>query len=118
MKSEFTCTEDTVHIAHGFLSSVTGLLLAGVGHVTDPPDSQKNFLVCDSKTEKQAIEQAFNSFTRERKDIGIVLINQHVRGSGMIECGRSSDGWTACGTNTRHSRQVSRCIPSGAGDPE
>ncbi|OAL27598.1 V-type proton ATPase subunit F [Fonsecaea multimorphosa] len=58
--------------------SVTGLLLAGIGHITDPPDSQKNFLVCDSKTEKTQIEQAFNRFTKERKDIGIVLINQHV----------------------------------------
>jgi vacuolar-type H+-ATPase subunit F/Vma7 len=59
-------------------SSVTGLLLAGVGHVTDPPDSQKNFLVCDAKTEKSQIEQTFARFTKERKDIGIVLINQHV----------------------------------------
>ncbi|KIY01013.1 V-type proton ATPase subunit F [Fonsecaea multimorphosa CBS 102226] len=58
--------------------SVTGLLLAGIGHITDPPDSQKNFLVCDSKTEKTQIEQAFNRFTKERKDIGIVLINQHL----------------------------------------
>lgn len=59
-------------------SSVTGLLLAGIGHVTDPPDAQKNFLVCDSKTERPQIEQAFNRFTKERKDIGILLINQHV----------------------------------------
>lgn len=60
-------------------SSVTGLLLAGIGHVTNPPDSQRNFLICDNKTEKQQIEDAFNRFTKERKDIGIVLINQHVR---------------------------------------
>ncbi|ORY65239.1 ATPase, V1 complex, subunit F [Pseudomassariella vexata] len=58
--------------------SVTGLLLAGIGHVTNPPDSQKNFLVVDSKTETSAIEAAFDSFTTERKDIGIVLINQHI----------------------------------------
>ncbi|TRX99004.1 hypothetical protein FHL15_000346 [Xylaria flabelliformis] len=58
--------------------SVTGLLLAGIGHVTNPPDSQKNFLVVDSKTETAAIEAAFESFTTQRKDIGIVLINQHV----------------------------------------
>ncbi|KAI1352300.1 ATP synthase (F/14-kDa) subunit-domain-containing protein [Xylaria sp. FL0043] len=58
--------------------SVTGLLLAGIGHVTNPPDSQKNFLVVDSKTETSAIEAAFESFTTQRKDIGIVLINQHV----------------------------------------
>jgi V-type H+-transporting ATPase subunit F len=59
-------------------SSVTGLLLAGVGHVTEPPDSQRNFLVVDQKTEKSTIEEAFNKFTKERKDIGIILINQHV----------------------------------------
>ncbi|KAF2484981.1 ATPase, V1 complex, subunit F [Neohortaea acidophila] len=58
--------------------SVTGILLAGVGHVTDPPDSQKNFLVVDSKTENSTIEGAFDSFTQERKDIAIVLINQHI----------------------------------------
>jgi len=48
-------------------------------HVTSPPDSQKNFLVVDGKTETSAIEAAFDSFTVNRKDIGIVLINQHVR---------------------------------------
>ncbi|OTB08075.1 hypothetical protein M426DRAFT_52521 [Hypoxylon sp. CI-4A] len=58
--------------------SVTGLLLAGIGHVTNPPDSQKNFLVVDNKTDTAAIEAAFESFTTQRKDIGIVLINQHV----------------------------------------
>jgi V-type H+-transporting ATPase subunit F len=66
---------------------VTGLLLAGVGHITDPPDAQKNFLVVDAKTEKSLIESTFNQFTRERKDIGIVLINQHVR-------------WTTCSRST------------------
>ncbi|KAK3488074.1 V-type proton ATPase subunit F [Neurospora hispaniola] len=58
--------------------SVTGLLLAGIGHVTAPPDSQKNFLVVDNKTDNAAIEAAFERFTTERKDIGIVLINQHI----------------------------------------
>jgi len=58
--------------------SVTGLLLAGIGHVTEPPDSQRNFLVVDQKTENSQIEKAFTRFTKERKDIGIILINQHV----------------------------------------
>ncbi|PYH95998.1 V-type ATPase F subunit [Aspergillus ellipticus CBS 707.79] len=58
--------------------SVTGLLLAGVGHVSDGADAQRNFLVVDSKTETSAIEKAFVNFTQERKDIAIVLINQHV----------------------------------------
>ncbi|GJN67022.1 H(+)-transporting V1 sector ATPase subunit F [Purpureocillium lilacinum] len=58
--------------------SVTGLLLAGIGHVTAGADAQKNFLVVDSKTDTAAVESAFDRFTQERKDIGIVLINQHV----------------------------------------
>lgn len=58
---------------------MTGLLLAGIGHVTEGPDSQRNFLVVDQKTETNEIDQAFNRFTKERKDIGILLINQHVR---------------------------------------
>ncbi|EMC93339.1 hypothetical protein BAUCODRAFT_237312 [Baudoinia panamericana UAMH 10762] len=58
--------------------SVTGILLAGVGHVTDPPDSQRNYLVVDQKTETSTIEGAFDSFTKQRKDIAIVLINQHI----------------------------------------
>ncbi|KAM0484469.1 hypothetical protein ACHAPX_001894 [Trichoderma viride] len=57
--------------------SVTGLLLAGIGHITTGAEAQKNFLVVDNKTETAAIESAFESFT-SRKDIGIVLINQHV----------------------------------------
>ncbi|KAJ2983842.1 hypothetical protein NQ176_g394 [Zarea fungicola] len=59
--------------------SVTGLLLAGIGHVTTGGDGQKNFLVVDNKTDTQSIEAAFERFTEDRKDIGIVLINQHVR---------------------------------------
>jgi len=56
--------------------SITGLLLAGVGHINDK--QEKNFLIVDSKTQVSAIEAAFTSFT-ERKDIAILLINQHVR---------------------------------------
>ncbi|KAI6769139.1 hypothetical protein HG531_010243 [Fusarium graminearum] len=58
--------------------SVTGLLLAGIGHVTTGADAQKNFLVVDGKTDTSAIEAAFDRFTEDRKDIGIVLINQHI----------------------------------------
>ena len=32
----------------------------------------------DAKTDNASIEAAFDRFTTERKDIGIVLINQHV----------------------------------------
>jgi len=58
--------------------SVTGLLLAGIGHVTPAPDSTRNFLVVDSKTDTSEIEKSFQAFTKDRKDIGIVLINQHI----------------------------------------
>ena len=55
------------------------MFLTSTKHVTDPPDSQKNYLVVDSKTENSTIEGAFDNFTKTRKDIAIVLINQHVR---------------------------------------
>ncbi|CAL1696399.1 unnamed protein product [Somion occarium] len=54
--------------------SVTGMLLAGIGHVEH---QKKNFLIVDSKTQVSTIEAAFQEFT-ERKDIAILLINQHV----------------------------------------
>lgn len=46
--------------------------------MTAGADAEKNFLIVDGKTETAAIETAFDRFTEERKDIGIVLINQHV----------------------------------------
>ena len=46
--------------------------------MTSPPDSQKNFLVVDNKTDNATIEATFDKFTSERKDIAILLINQHV----------------------------------------
>jgi V-type H+-transporting ATPase subunit F len=66
--------------------SVTGLLLAGIGHITQ--DQKKNFLIVDAstseliqkltaETETSAIEKTFEEFT-QRKDIAILLINQHV----------------------------------------
>ena len=75
--------------------SITGLLLAGIGHVND--HQKKNFLIVDSsaciiyfikrclvlnafyltETQVSTIEAAFQEFT-ERKDIAILLINQHV----------------------------------------
>ncbi|KAF8350201.1 ATPase, V1 complex, subunit F [Amanita rubescens] len=72
--------------------SITGLLLAGIGHVNQL--QKKNFLIVDPSTSIQppslacslnqlpetqvsAIEAAFQEFT-ERKDIAILLINQHI----------------------------------------
>jgi V-type H+-transporting ATPase subunit F len=43
--------------------------------------------VVDNKTDNATIEATFERFTTERKDIGIVLINQHVRkGFGSPYC--------------------------------
>ncbi|KAG2155459.1 ATP synthase (F/14-kDa) subunit-domain-containing protein [Suillus clintonianus] len=72
--------------------SITGLLLAGIGHINE--HQRKNFLVVDSskvfgvfpviacsemspETQISSIEAAFQEFT-QRKDIAIVLINQHI----------------------------------------
>jgi len=55
--------------------SITGLLLAGIGHINE--SQKKNFLIVDSKTQVSTIEAAFQEFT-ERKDIAILLINQHI----------------------------------------
>ncbi|KAG1783631.1 ATP synthase (F/14-kDa) subunit-domain-containing protein [Suillus placidus] len=72
--------------------SITGLLLAGIGHINE--HQRKNFLIVDSskvfgvfhvipcsrmspETQISAIETAFQEFT-QRKDIAIVLINQHI----------------------------------------
>merc|ERR1712093_157399 len=56
--------------------TITGMLLAGTGHVSEK--GKKNFLVVDSKTSTSTIESAFTDFT-ERTDIAILLINQHIR---------------------------------------
>jgi hypothetical protein len=65
----------------GIMTSLPRPLIPCQQHVTSPPDNQKNFLVVDNKTDNAAIESAFERFTTERKDIGIVLINQHVCGA-------------------------------------
>ncbi|KAI0050713.1 vacuolar ATP synthase [Auriscalpium vulgare] len=55
--------------------TVTGLLLAGIGQVDERQG--KNFLIVDTKTQASTIEEAFKRYT-ERKDIAILLINQHI----------------------------------------
>jgi len=54
--------------------TVTGFLLAGVGHRTA---SGSNFLVVKSDTKLDQVEEAFQNFST-RDDIGIILINQHI----------------------------------------
>jgi V-type H+-transporting ATPase subunit F len=76
--------ERTLMAVIGDEDSVTGLLLAGIGH-TDTKQ-QSNFIVVDSKTPLSTIEQSFEQFTL-RKDIAIILITQHVAEMirGMID---------------------------------
>ena len=54
--------------------TVTGFVLAGVGHRTA---ESSNFLVVKEGTPLPQIEKAFLEFTN-RDDVGIVLVNQHV----------------------------------------
>src|SRR5277367_1739449 len=82
-----------LHKATNSQDSVTGLLLAGIGHIT--PDQKKNFLIVDTsnpsglsriniETEVSTIERNFEDFTT-RKDVAILLVNQHVRSSPLFE---------------------------------
>ena len=54
--------------------TVTGFLLAGVGHRTA---SGSNFLIVKQDTKLQQVEEAFHSLST-RDDVGIILINQHI----------------------------------------
>lgn len=74
--------------------SVTGLLLAGIGHVSQDGEKKKNFFVVDGKTAPDAIERVFDEYTTGRKDIAVLLINQHVSrecGVGRNDKGTLSD---------------------------
>ncbi|RKO96950.1 hypothetical protein CXG81DRAFT_29921 [Caulochytrium protostelioides] len=55
--------------------TVTGLLLAGVGH--QDGKSKPNYLIVTAKTPLPKIEEAFADFA-SRKDIAIILITQNV----------------------------------------
>ncbi|KAF9977387.1 H(+)-transporting V1 sector ATPase subunit F [Actinomortierella ambigua] len=68
-------TERTLIAVIGDEDSITGLLLAGIGHVDS--SNRKNFLVVDAKTPLSTVEETFLEFTK-RKDIAIILINQHI----------------------------------------
>jgi V-type H+-transporting ATPase subunit F len=54
--------------------TVTGMLLAGVGHKNA---AGQNYLVVTERTTRAAVEEAFRKFTK-RADVAILLINQHV----------------------------------------
>lgn len=57
--------------------SVTGILLSGVGHLDSK--QRPNFLVVDQqKTPLNVVQDTFKELCK-RRDIAILLINQHVR---------------------------------------
>ena len=59
--------------------TVTGLLLAGIGQISNEPGKRIQFLNCYTrKTTVEQIEEAFTTFTSTRDDIAILLINQHL----------------------------------------
>merc|ERR1711879_940163 len=53
--------------------TVTGMVLAGVGHVDG--QGKKNFLIVDGKTHQKAVEEKFHELTA-RKDVAMILITQ------------------------------------------
>mmetsp|Transcript_122971 Transcript_122971/g.382189 ORF Transcript_122971/g.382189 Transcript_122971/m.382189 type:complete len:134 (+) Transcript_122971:66-467(+) len=53
--------------------TVTGMVLAGIGHVDG--SGRKNFLMVDAKTHQKDIEEKFHDLT-SRKDICMILITQ------------------------------------------
>lgn len=56
--------------------TVAGFLMTGIG--ARDGQNRTNFLIVTAKTPRSAVEDAFRSFSQERKDIGVILINQHV----------------------------------------
>ncbi|CCC66751.1 hypothetical protein NCAS_0A01930 [Naumovozyma castellii] len=62
-------------------NTTTGLLLAGIGQISNSNTelADKNFFVYqEGKTTREEITDIFEHFTEERDDIAILLINQHV----------------------------------------
>mmetsp|Transcript_3121 Transcript_3121/g.7314 ORF Transcript_3121/g.7314 Transcript_3121/m.7314 type:complete len:122 (-) Transcript_3121:28-393(-) len=74
MAAERERGEDQLVAVIGDEDTVTGFLLAGVGH-RDAEGS--NFLVVDGDTHLTLLEDTMTKFLA-RPDIGIILINQHI----------------------------------------
>jgi V-type H+-transporting ATPase subunit F len=63
-----------ISLFFSFQDTVTGFLLAGVGHRTA---KDSNFLIVNADTKLSLVEETFANLTA-RDDIGIILINQHI----------------------------------------
>eukprot|EP00930_Biecheleria_cincta_P091273 TRINITY_DN807_c0_g1_i3.p1 TRINITY_DN807_c0_g1~~TRINITY_DN807_c0_g1_i3.p1 ORF type:complete len:156 (+),score=30.88 TRINITY_DN807_c0_g1_i3:67-468(+) len=73
VKAKFITQNDMKIGVIGDEDTVTGMLLAGVGHVDG--QGKKNFLLVDSKVHVKDVEEKFHELTT-RKDISMVLITQ------------------------------------------
>jgi V-type H+-transporting ATPase subunit F len=76
MASEATKNR-TLIACMGDEDTITGMLLAGIGQVTDEPGKEKNFKMCSDDTKNDELLKNFEDFTT-RDDIAILLINQHL----------------------------------------
>ncbi|CAE8586217.1 unnamed protein product [Polarella glacialis] len=73
VKSKFITQTDMKVGLIGDEDTVTGMVLAGIGHVDG--QGKKNFMIVDSKVHRKDIEDKFLELT-ERKDIAMILITQ------------------------------------------
>merc|ERR1712066_570614 len=74
-KKKFLSQQDMKIGLIGDEDTVTGMVLAGIGHVDG--QGKKNFMIVDSKTNSLDIEEMFHDLTN-RKEICMVLITQGV----------------------------------------
>lgn len=72
-KKKFIGTQDQKIGVIADEDTVAGMVLAGIGHIDG--NGRKNFLVVDSKTHIQQIQEKFNDLTT-RKDIAMIFITQ------------------------------------------
>lgn len=70
----------------------------------------------DGKTEVETIESKFDSFTRERKDIAILMINQHVRSRSPFDKGAHLTIITDSRHDTVTRGRLQRGVSHGARD--
>eukprot|EP00933_Yihiella_yeosuensis_P052154 TRINITY_DN50167_c0_g1_i1.p2 TRINITY_DN50167_c0_g1~~TRINITY_DN50167_c0_g1_i1.p2 ORF type:complete len:135 (-),score=41.11 TRINITY_DN50167_c0_g1_i1:532-936(-) len=74
VKAKFLTQSDLKVGLIGDEETVTGMVLAGIGHVDG--QGRKNFMAVDSKTHRKDIDEKFKDLT-SRKDIAMVVITQN-----------------------------------------
>lgn len=84
----------TLIAALGDEDTITGMLLAGIGQVTNEVGKEKNFQVCDEDIKNEDLLQLFNEYVK-RDDIAILLINQHLADKIRLEVDSFTDPFPA-----------------------